>query len=425
MNKIFKASQFLLLCGCSGIVFLSYIWTALAQTCDRPKFESYFSEIAADNSQALVDLFQCQGLALQDFLDTIDQTSNSQVRAGAIYALVNEPMLSIARQKPDIILPILVSALQDSNNDIVRLNSAFAIGDLAIKTEITTQALIKVLETDSNQVAQRGAAYALGTTDPINQVVIEGLLEATSSPDEDLKIYAARSLGLSARALADRGKTDPNTIDENLKIVQQIHESVAALNSPELLRPVEESIQRLEQQKQVLILNQIKQWLFTGKNILLTHAILWIVLMSLYPQSPQIQAIFFWNPKIRKFFGFFYVGLALTWIPFLRSRLFAPFKDSLLADADLERFQVQYYFPNCQVQSKATGKISNIQEAIPEIKGQIILQGESGLGKSMFLRSYLQKSKRIAVFLRATRCTQGSLGSRVIRRVNMKTQPIA
>ncbi|MFM7576557.1 MAG: hypothetical protein ACKO5Q_06415, partial [Microcystaceae cyanobacterium] len=94
--------------------------------------------------------------------------------------------------------------------------------------------------------------------------------------------------------------------------------------------------------------------------------------------SSQVQAIFFWNPKVRKVFGLWYVDFALTWIPFFRHKLFTPFKDSLLSDAHLDTFDAQAYFVNSYVKLRDSTDTKTIQEAIPEIKGQVILEGESG-----------------------------------------------
>lgn len=133
----------------------------------------------------------------------------------------------------------------------------------------------------------------------------------------------------------------------------------------------------------------------------------WIVLISIYPKSSQVQAIFFWNPKVRKIFGLWYVDLALTWIPFLRYKLFIPFQESLLSDAHLDTFDSHTYFADSYVEFQGSTDTKTIREAIPEIKGQILLEGESGLGKSMFLRNLVKSSPRIVVYLSAQNCAQG------------------
>jgi hypothetical protein len=141
--------------------------------------------------------------------------------------------------------------------------------------------------------------------------------------------------------------------------------------------------------------------------IVIIHASFWFILILSYPKSPQVQAIFFWNPYARKFIGLFYIHFALTWVPFLRQILFKPFRKSLLSDALLHEFDEQGYFPNSDVLVKKDNSILPINIAIPKIRGQIILEGESGLGKSMFLRYLAKHSERITVFLEAKRCAGG------------------
>jgi hypothetical protein len=137
----------------------------------------------------------------------------------------------------------------------------------------------------------------------------------------------------------------------------------------------------------------------------LLHATFWVVLIFAYPRRPEVQAIFFWNPWVRRLAGMGYVGFALAWVPFLRSRLFAPFRESLAADARLKEFRDEdYYYSASEVRSGAGGKIAPLVEAIPRVRGQTILEGESGLGKTMFLRYLVGRSRRVVVFLPAAKC---------------------
>ncbi|MEM8719180.1 MAG: HEAT repeat domain-containing protein, partial [Cyanobacteria bacterium P01_G01_bin.39] len=149
------------------------------------------------------------------------------------------------------------------------------------------------------------------------------------------------------------------------------------------------------------------KWIFAAWRIWLVHFGFWVLLIFAYPKSPQIQAIFFWNPWVRRIIGLGYVEFLLTWIPFIRSRLFAPFKESLLADAKLDYADLEAYFPNSLVKIEASGKTQPLPTAIPKLQGQIILQVDSGLGKSLFLRHLVKKSQKIAVYLTADRCTEG------------------
>ena len=152
------------------------------------------------------------------------------------------------------------------------------------------------------------------------------------------------------------------------------------------------------------------KWFFRTRTIILTHILFWLALIFAYPKSPQIQAIFFWNPWVRKILGVGYVDFFLTWIPFLRRKLFEPFQFSLLADAELDEFSAPAYFPNSYVRKKL-GESQPLTQAIPAIKGEIVLQGDSGLGKSMFLRHLLHTSRRVVVYLPARKCDKGVIAA--------------
>jgi PBS lyase HEAT-like repeat len=149
------------------------------------------------------------------------------------------------------------------------------------------------------------------------------------------------------------------------------------------------------------------QWFSNARNTIAAHLLFWFALIFAYPKFPQVQAIFFWNPWVRRILGVGYVGFLLTWVPFLRRKLFEPFKFSLLADSGVDRFNPAAYFPQSDVKSLDAKEGIAISTAIPAIKGQIVLEGDSGLGKSMFLRHLVKHSQRTVVFLPARKCEQG------------------
>ncbi|MGH8527903.1 MAG: sigma 54-interacting transcriptional regulator, partial [Gammaproteobacteria bacterium] len=161
--------------------------------------------------------------------------------------------------------------------------------------------------------------------------------------------------------------------------------------------------------QRVLAAFQTKDQIATAGRIWAAHAAFWLFLILLYPRSPKVQAIFFWNPWVRRLLGLGYVGFLLTWIPPLRAILLAPFKELFLADANLEGFGPKTYFEDSPVRLKTSGQTQAITSAIPEIRGQIVLEGESGLGKTMFLRHLAQRSKRSLLYLPATKCAGGVL----------------
>jgi HEAT repeat protein len=154
------------------------------------------------------------------------------------------------------------------------------------------------------------------------------------------------------------------------------------------------------------------RWFFNFRNIIFIHAAFWLLLIFAYPKSPQIQAIFFWNPWVRKIFGMGYVGFLLTWVPFLRGKLFEPFKPSLLADAQLDNFTEKSYFSSSRiVKNRDSKQFLTITQAIPNIKGQTVLIGDSGLGKSMFLRHLAKTSQQTVVYLPASKCEKGVIAA--------------
>jgi hypothetical protein len=174
----------------------------------------------------------------------------------------------------------------------------------------------------------------------------------------------------------------------------------------------------------------IWKWFNTVRDAIALHALFWVVLIGLYPKFPTIQALFFWNPWMRSIAGLGYVSALFVLVPFLQRRLFAPFRTDLRQAAGLEQFDPTAYFPASRVKSsiwKAGKEIEAtlpLTEAIPSLKGQIILQAPSGFGKTMFLRHLINQSpQRIIVFLTATECAQAP-DHDVVRAIQAKL-PIA
>lgn len=85
-------------------------------------------------------------------------------------------------------------------------------------------------------------------------------------------------------------------------------------------------------------------------------------------------------------------------------KLFSPFRDILTADAHTEGFDADVYFEETQVEVKTTGEVRLLREELLQIMEQVVLEGESGFGKTMFLKNMVRKSKGIIVYLSADRC---------------------
>ena len=137
------------------------------------------------------------------------------------------------------------------------------------------------------------------------------------------------------------------------------------------------------------------------------HALLWLALVFFYPTSRLVQAVFFWNPWVRRIFGLGYAFPLVLAIPPLRRRLVSPFSGALVADADLDGFDREGYFDEAMLRPLTSdggvGEAVALTRAIPEIRGHIVLEGASGLGKTEALRALASRAPRPVAFLPAQR----------------------
>ena len=185
------------------------------------------------------------------------------------------------------------------------------------------------------------------------------------------------------------------------KTLENAEKKLRGLNFDDQADVVKHKLEEIER-NQVLIKYGVNLLGVVG-----VHVLFWLTLINLYPRSLGVQSFFFWTPWARRLFGFGYVGIILSNIPYFRTKLFAPFKDSLISSAALDAFDEQTYFDKSNVRDGASGQIQPIKEAITEIKNQIYLEGESGLGKTMFLGYLIRHSGRTVIYLRADYCSKG------------------
>ena len=345
----------------------------------------------------------------------------------------------------------LAALLSTSNEWSVQSAAAEVLGQLGAKEH--ADKIAALLSTSNNPDVQRTAAEALGKLGVANTKTILTILNATYGNQYQAKNHRFLAYFLSdakeetltliqwlglPNKYPDLEKMNRERAVDTLKVFRQEQAWQLSKSLPRLRNDLEKQIARVVsngkwQFRDIALLQSHYQnlravnsthadavkaritnlqgwkWIFAAWRIWLIHFCFWVLLIFAYPKSPQIQAIFFWNPWVRRIAGLGYVEFLLTWIPFIRSRLFAPFKESLLADAKLDYTDLEAYFPQSLVEIEATAKIQPLQTAIPELKGQIILQGESGLGKSLFLRHLVKNCQRITVYLTADRCTDGVL----------------
>ncbi|NET28332.1 sister chromatid cohesion protein PDS5 [Okeania sp. SIO1I7] len=351
----------------------------------------------------------------------------------------------------------LISQLQQLLSDenwSVREAAATAVGSLGSETKQLIPQLLQLLS-DEYSFVRSAAATAVIQIGKLNTQQILPILNAAhkSSYEEAVLRFIAyfvsggeynavtliQWLGSPKKYPYENNKFD-NTRKEGKKVLNlfaEIWQATETLDElrPELERQIAKVVDRVQWEPQdinlltthyknlkdaksthadsintkIKILKGIQVFSYIWKFLLL-HAITWLILLSLYPKSPEIQTLF-WHPLIRRIAGLGYVGLLLTWIPFLRRRLLSPFQPLLIADANLDSFNPQDYFPDSNVCLKNTHNLQPIKTAIAKVQSPIILEGESGLGKSMFLRYWAKTCKNLVVYLPASKCSQGAIAA--------------
>jgi hypothetical protein len=311
-------------------------------------------------------------------------------------------------------VPKLVARLEDQSREV---HSA-AVAALANMGPLDVKGTVNVLSPTYNDISLipecRFLAHFLGGGENGPETLIRWLGKPSRSLDNVTHDEGVEILTIFAETW-EVSLEFPNLHDDLERRIAQVVERVH-WNSEDLplLQHHASNLQALHSTHAAAVQNVAlsitsKGWISTISQVWLGHALFWLALVFAYPQFPQVQAIFFWNPWVRRILGLGYVGVALAWVPYLRRKLFAPFQESLLSDASLDTFGAQEYFEKSDVNIAALGRILPLREAIPEIKGEIVLEGESGLGKSMFLRSLVKRSRRLTVYLPSEKCAKGVL----------------
>jgi hypothetical protein len=314
--------------------------------------------------------------------------------------------------------PRLGEALGDPDRD-VRYAAAGALASIGADGPILVRI---ILDLSYGRLALTGElrfqAHFFGGSAPANETLIAWLGRPAKRPLDVVKkdrTQAVRTLDIFRAAWPQTEALPDLRRDMANQIARIVDVAPLRTDDVPLLRVLAENLSESGSTHAAAIKAKIDEleardridWREVAGYAWIGHAAFWLLLIVVYPRSTQVQAIFFWNPWIRRFVGLGYVGLALAWVPFLRAKLFAPFRESLLADADLAGFDAGTYFPDSDVKLGGSGPPERVVDAIPAIRGQVVLEGESGLGKTMFLRHLVGRSRRIAVYLPAAKCDAG------------------
>ncbi|WP_426729982.1 HEAT repeat domain-containing protein [Myxococcus faecalis] len=313
--------------------------------------------------------------------------------------------------------PLVAELLQDSKEEVYETASEVLTRFSPLNHFVIAMIIEASLSNAARSPALLMLAHIAGNGDPDIERVLQWVVRLTNRRPEKISLVDARA---ALRALggfwpyAERHQRLADAFANSIETLAELHNgSWKGPEDRELFAQLRERIQdshpRIAQKLDEVITSK-RSWKWVdGAGIVLMHATVWILLIFLYPRSRQVQAVFFWNRRVRQVLGFPYVGLLLTWVPFLRKRLLSPFKRGLTADAALDAFVPDAYFPELEAREPALKTRGRLANLLPHLSGHVVLEGASGLGKSTYLKHLLSKSTRTSVFLRADRCQAGVL----------------
>lgn len=350
-------------------------------------------------------------------IDVLHATFQQPGQHNSVRKAVAQALSANSQGEPKTIA-LLLDTVLSSDEASVRSLSAFALAEIAgnHKNVIDAAIVDQLLEVIQNPSEDAGVVeYTLQTIDNldhVNQAVIDAVLATLVQEDPRILDQASITLSNISEELyqqaellrdVDQSKATILTIQAALSQIEPIEETDIGQSQA----AVAETLVELDRKRQLLMIGSLQSWTIGRRAYWLIHPLLWGTLIFVYPRSAQIQAVFFWNKYVRGILGCWYVGVLLTLVPPLRRRLFAPFKESLLADAKLDSLDLLTYFTDSEVILKDTTNRLPIGTAIPKVRGQIVLEGESGLGKTMLLRRLVNSARHITVYLPAQKCEHG------------------
>lgn len=464
LNKKSNVKSYFLI-AFSLLVFLEggiFTRSAQAQACTKDQVEKFRQEV----SKLEPDFKRLEATAIcveavQYSIKVLETSQENSTRFNAAYTISISGADNIQKN-----LDRLISVLENSEREAtVRRYLIISIGNSQDPKPKVIDSLLKVLQNDPDEFNRGMSAFHLGNLqadpDRVLPVLLDVLIERRQSNEQDYvfekTVLAIAAYGIeSAPYLDDLLKlvqSDSYTSDVQLaiaeaiaticeakyrnsagitfnirtiwsdtrqlgKLSQEFGDVLQALEPPELAasyNQVEDYKGLVDGRQSDLILDLTGKGFTSIYRIVALHSLFWLALIFAYPRSPMVQTVFFWTPRIRKILGFPYVTAMLKWVPPLRRILFIPFQDSLRSDANLDLFNPETYFADLAVKAEGLSESKVIDDVISSLKGQIVLQGEAGSGKSMFLRHLLKQSSRISVYLLAKDCEQG-----VIRAIQSK-----
>jgi hypothetical protein len=290
---------------------------------------------------------KCQSKSIQPLIEVIrSKKANAEVRYKAANALGNS---GIGSESSESDVKALVAVVADKQDDArIRVRAADALGNIDEDSELAIKALVAVVADTSDHPKLDEGTQGTIHFKTTNIGVVVDTLNHVRVYEGTVRFNVTNILEKIAFTL--QKQKDQLSTEKLEKLVPEFEKALKVLEEEQDFKDTAENLRSyvtiLKEEKQS---RWVEQAIEKGAWTWATHALFWVILIFIYPHSSQVQATFFWNPYIRKIFGLGYVGFALTWIPFLRAKLFSPFRNSLLSDADLENFDPESYFKNLEV----------------------------------------------------------------------------
>jgi hypothetical protein len=367
------------------------------------------------------------------------------VRAAALDALARAPgmlarhnaVVEAALQAPDLVAEAIASLrldtsagrrysaafvrhLNDGEHETSSVATVKAIAVLAPLDDMTILRILELAHQDNQKAPQyRFFAYLAsgGRSDAIDYI---GWLNGAGPSGTELPLATRRSVLRRFNELWPLAADTPNVRAQMGDLADELVQTggfgAEDLDSLGQLQTALEEIGHPASQRlsRAALIVKAYEAAKAAAGFLILHIIAWVVLLAFYPKSKTIQAFFFWNPWARKLGGLGYVDIAASRVDLIRNRLLMPFRDRFTEDAAAlpEDVGDENYFAESLVEYGSTEdglKRTPLALAIATIRGPITLEGESGLGKSVFLRRLVRASKRPTIYLPAERCAPGVL----------------
>jgi hypothetical protein len=147
--------------------------------------------------------------------------------------------------------------------------------------------------------------------------------------------------------------------------------------------------------------NPLVTWLSRIVAMCFGYVLLWSVVMLTFPHSLFVQSIVFFSPRMRKLSSL-YLSEIFPLIPFARRRLLSPFRAQLGPRPELiSPTTAENWFPGVDVTEGGSDQPIPIIQALPTIGGLTVLEGASGLGKTVYLVRLARDPRRLVAFVHA------------------------